>query len=799
MTASHPAPTTRARVLRVLTLVMVLILPAASAQEPVGRHLGLVLDTSSSMDGADTDAPRYTVQIAKILTDLLGPQDALTVAWIPPGTGCDEGPRPDAALALGAGQASQGAAFKGRLDAAIHYGGGTLFTAPLRTLAAGFAATPTMQRLMILITDATDFSCGPQTDAELKRLRGDGATLAVVNLGRHGGGFSGRPDLDLTRNAAQAAGLVAAVGEIYQRFLGARQPAGGFLSGPEVQVAVAPFVRTAYLLVAADGPMAPLTALPGNPAAAALDLDYRGGGTTTGTDRRARAYRIVRLDRPRPGTWRFRAPDLPPGAGWLLLQDFSLGLRFTPPATVAVGAETGFAVELVDTADGDRVVDPRQVPGLTVTLEVDGRRRRLRDDGQDGDTGGDGVLSAALTFATAGRENLRLHLTTDHQERTQAFSLEVTPARWVLHPRVADRATVGVPLPVAVALEPEGEARLLAEPDAVRLSDGDGRTLTLQAATPAPARDQPRHYAGTWRPRTLGEATLRFTAPGSSPAAPVEAKVQVLGEIAFGDPTPVDLGQGVGGSRLEGTLELSFVRIAGEFPVAFSADYERPGSVLELDLGQGWRPLGARPLTLTLRQDEARALPLRLRIGRCPAAVAPGTGLHIRVIAVRPDGQAIAAVVPLTLGVTAAPWLACWWPVLAGVAGLAVLGVIIHGYLSPFRFPRNLSVQISPEADLEEGFPYLIRAQRGARSGFYRDACLYVRADYRLGARPGHAVARLRADRGGVRLTAMGGTALQVRGDDGRWVGLDLEGCQARLGVTYRTDVGTLYFELRTG
>ncbi|WP_020504908.1 vWA domain-containing protein [Lamprocystis purpurea] len=799
MTASHPAPTTRARILRVLALVMVLILPAAWAQEPGGRHIGLVLDTSSSMDGADTDAPRYTVQIAKILTDLLGPQDALTVAWIPPGTGCDDGPRPDAALALGAGQAGQGAAFKGRLDAAIHYGGGTLFTAPLRTLAAGFAATPAMQRLMILITDATDFSCGPETAAELKRLRDDGATLAVVNLGSHGGGFSGHPDLDLTRNAARAAGLVSAVGEIYQRFLGARQPAGGVLSGPEIRVAVAPFVRTAYLLVAADGSMAPLVSLPGNPAAAALDLDYRGGGTTTGTDRRTRAYRIVRLDRPRPGTWRFRAPDLPAGAGWLLLQDFSLGLRFTPPATVAAGAETRLAVELVDTADGDRVVDPRQVPGLAVTLEADGRRLHLRDDGQDGDIAGDGVLSAGLTFATAGRMNLRLHLTTDHLERTRAFNLEVAPARWVLHAQVADRATVGVPLPVAVELEPVGEARLLAEPDAVRVTDNDGQTLTLRAVPPVPARGQPRHYSGTWRPRTLGEATLRFTAPGSSPTAPVEAKVRVLGEIALGDPIPLDLGEGSSGVRLEGTLDLSFVRIAGEYAIAVSADYDGPGTALELDLGQGWQPLGARPQTLTLRQDEARALPLRLRIGRCPAAVAPGTGFDIRVTAVRPDGQAIAAAVPLTLGVTAAPWLVCWWPVLAGVAGLAVLGVIIHGYVSPFRFPRNLSVQISPEADLEEGFPYLIRAQRGAGSGFYRDARLYVRADYRLGARPGHAVASLRAGRAGVHLTAMGGALLQVRGDDGRWVALSPHGCQAQLGITYRTDAGTLFFELRTG
>jgi len=74
-----------------------------------------------------------------------------------------------------------------------------------------------------------------------------------------------------------------------------------------------------------------------------------------------------------------------------------------------------------------------------------------------------------------------------------------------------------------------------------------------------------------------------------------------------------------------------------------------------------------------------------------------------------------------------------------------------------------------------------------------------VLADYRLSGRPRHAVARLRADRGAVRLTGLAGEPLQACGENGRWVDLPPGEGQARFGTLYCTTARTLFFELRTG
>jgi len=63
--------------------------------------------------------------------------------------------------------------------------------------------------------------------------------------------------------------------------------------------------------------------------------------------------------------------------------------------TVAQEAATPIGVEVVDTADGGRVLDPGTIPGLAVTMEANGQRLRLADDGQGGDVAGDELLSTS--------------------------------------------------------------------------------------------------------------------------------------------------------------------------------------------------------------------------------------------------------------------------------------------------------------------------------------------------------------------------------------------------------------------
>jgi hypothetical protein len=760
-----------------------------------GRHLGLVLDTSSSMGRADTDRPRYAVQIAKILADLLGPEDAMTVAWIPKDTGCGDGPRPDAVLAL---DPSRRAQLEAQLDARIQYGGPTNFVAPLKTVAQAFERTPDKERLLILITDATSFTCQGDTSTALRGMREAGATLAAVTLGGSSGGVSANRLFALTRAAGSAAELVDAVGEIYQRFLGAKKPSAGRVQGGIVEVDVGPYVREAFLLVAAEGPIGPLRPEPGNPAATQIDPDYRGGGSTLGLDGQVRGYRIARLERPGGGRWRFRAPELTGGAGWLLLQEFSLALRFDPPASVAQGAPTVFSLELVDEDAGGRRVDPATVPGLSLILEGDGLRVALNDEGRDGDAkAGDGLLSAAVRFPRSGRTDLSLHFATDRIERRRALALDVLEAQWVMRTEAPDRAKVSEPVELRATLEPFGPVELLRPPQRIAVRTPEGRQVALSERAGAGSGGR-RLYAGTWTPGRVGETRLTFEAVAERPIAPQEAVVRVVGDIAFGDARDLDLGRGGSGDRLEGTLDLSFVQIVGEHALTLATDYRRAGTALEADLGTGWQPLDRGPVPLTLLAQGQRHFPLRLRIGACPEGSAGSQPFAISVAAVTPDGEPIARRIGLTLAVAEDPWYVCWWPVIAAGIGLAVLGVLIHGYRSPAAFPRNLAVQVSPEEDLSEGFPYLIRTQKGTGRGFYRDARAYLTADYRVTGRPANAVARLRADRGGVRLSPAGGQNLLVLAEEGRWRPLEAGDTAARFGTLYKTESGGLYFQLRT-
>jgi hypothetical protein len=126
-------------------------------------------------------------------------------------------------------------------------------------------------------------------------------------------------------------------------------------------------------------------------------------------------------------------------------------------------------------------------------------------------------------------------------------------------------------------------------------------------------------------------------------------------------------------------------------------------------------------------------------------------------------------------------------------------GVVVHGFVSPSRFAPRLGVMLSPEEDLNEGFFHPLRAQRGSGAGFYRDARVYVRPDYRLSASPQGALARLRADRAHVRVQPLPGASVYRQTADGRWEPMPPDESLARFGLLYRNESGSLYFEVRNG
>ncbi len=267
--------------------------------------------------------------------------------------------------------------------------------------------------------------------------------------------------------------------------------------------------------------------------------------------------------------------------------------------------------------------------------------------------------------------------------------------------------------------------------------------------------------------------------------------------VRFGPPVAIELGEMSRRSEAEGRLELGGAEVEGNAEVRLSTDYQASGTVLEIDLGDGWRPIGTGAVTVRVNPEAARAFPVRVRAGRCPEGVSAAESFSILVESLGGGGQQTS--VPLSVEIAAASWLQCWWPLLALLSGALITGVLVHGFWTPFRFPPRLGVVLSPEEDMTEGFFHPIRAQRGSRSGFYRDARIFIRQDFRLAAHRRGAIARLRAHSGRVRIEPVAGAAIWRQTPDDSWDQLPPKETAASFGVIYRDDLGSIFFEIRNG
>ena len=761
------------------------------------REVAVVLDTSTSMRDATNDQARLAIQAIKLLADLLGPADGLTLAWMPASPECIDQPDPSRRIVRQAGDL---AGFKQAVEARAGYGGPTNFIVPLLTVKEALDSATGKERLLIVISDAGRDTCRQDSTRVLSELRAAGVNTAVVSLG-----VRGRPvhnEYDIRTAAQTPTELLSAIGEIYQRFLGAKAPDSGRLSPDATQLAaeVAPFVDEAFLLVAAQGPVGAIAPAPGNPAAEGVEPDYR-AGETRGLDDLTRGYRILRLRRPVAGTWRFTVSGLTGEAGWYLIQDFSVSMRVAKPPRVAQGQDTLLTLELIDDRTGQRIAQPGLIPGLAVKALVEGSEVAFRDDGQAGDQGADdGLMTARVRFMRAGRATFRVQLASRYIQDEQQRETEVVPASWALEVQTPTQAVVGDTIAVAARLKPLGGPTAMRPPELVTARFADGRTLQLRDD----GRDGDRvagdaSYARNWTPDRIETAVIDYTAQGGGESAGAQGRVAVGGTIAFGPPGVLDYGRLTGRSEGSAMLDLGFVQARGHFDLKLTSDFSHSGAVLEIDLGEGFKPLSASVLPLGFPDGARQRYPVRLRVGNCPAAVLPPEAGTLVLQTVDQHGRTLSAAVPIRVEIVKDHWLRCWWPVIAAILLALLAAFILYGILSPARFPRTLAVILSPEADMDEGYPFNIRSQKGARSGFYRDARIHIGSDFQLRRAAGGALARLRADRLGVFIQALPGHTVLYQDADNQWEPVSTEQeMRVRFSTLYKNAVGTLFFEFRS-
>ena len=777
-------------------LLWALAVPIPEPSRAGGRHLAVIVDTSGSMES--NDPPRYTMQLSKILGDLTDDSDELTIVRMSRSGSCSAGVSSSLALRLDPADRS---GFKAALAAHTECDTGTNYSAAIRTAIAVLGTDATQQRMLLMLADSGGLGgCSGPLTRELSSFRDSGATVAAINIGMTAGAFDGSPAIDFTTAARNAEEMVDAVALVYQRFLGTKKVRTGEVDGA-IEVEVPAYTREAFLVVAADGSVPALEQGLTNPGSRSVDLDYRGGGRSQGRDDRWRAYRIAHLLEPQAGRFTFKVPGLADRAGWMLLLDSAVGVRMISTPTSPRGLATPIEVEVYDQVTGKRITDLTAIPDLDLSLRIDGRDVRLNDEGRDGDRqAGDGVLTGTVTFEAAGRQNIPVHLESDSLERRFTLETEVLEASWSLAVLTPTRAEVDRPVELRLEIRPVGDRSQLEAPEHVdALTGGDSVKLTDDGQG-ADAAAGDGVYTATWTPAKIGSAHFDYQPRGGRGAGRTSGAVEVVGVLELGTPATVELGSAGSRSELTSRLDLGSATVKGDFEATVSSDFELGRTVLEIDLGEGFVPLGKTPLPLRLAQGRELAWPVRLRVGSCPEGRSPERPFAIRVVGRDAAGRSVETTVALAVEVVADSWFVCWLPVLASAAVCLLATGVVYGYVSPSRFPPRLGVVLAPEEDLEqEGFFHPLRAERAARSGFYRDARIHVTPDFRLSGKADNALARLRAEGKLVRIEPVAGAALWRQNADGGWERLAPGESTARSGVVYKNEMASLFFTVRNG
>ncbi len=760
---------------------LLLILLLAGWARAAGREVSIIIDTSTSM--LTNDRPRYTVQASKIIADLLDDDDRLSVARMPvinglAGLTFRENCSSPADSSLAVLQRGNRSGYKSEVDSLIVYNTVVnAFAAEFHTARSNFTTGPGPRRMLLFIADAggLDTCEGPLT-AELQELRRAGTFVAAINLGSDTGTFGTNPGIETALLARNSEELIKAVAQVYQRFLGSKRVQTGPVRG-RVEVEVDPYVKEAFLVVASDAGISDLSPGSGNPGAGAIDLNFRGGGSTQGLDGQTRSYRMIKIKDPSPGKWSFNAPDLT--GGYMLLQDYAVAVRLTSGA-VPSGAPVRLDWEVYDERTGQRITDPRITAGLELETNIDGQTERLRAQ--------DGVFHGNHTFAKTGKATVTGRLSSEMLERDLAAEINVVEAGLNLALDSSPRVDVQKAALLRVRAKPMVAGAAVTWPPKLTARLSDGSSMDLLPAGGG-------IYSGMFNPGRTGTVAIHVEGEGGTHVNPLDASIEVLGRLELGTPVPVRIGAVKSGGEGGGALDLSNATVVGDVKAEVTSDLDRRHAALEIETPEGWKALGSSPVPLEIGVG-ARTWRVRLRAGACPGACRPDEAHALTLKVPRADGSTVLTV-PLRAEIIPDPFLVCWWREIAAALA-ALLGMfIIYGYIYPYRFQARTGLQISPEPDLSEGFFYALRMMRAAHIGFYRHARVFVTLDYRIAGKPGGAFARLRAEKSGMKIRPENGQSLWRQRMDGEWEAVPPEESAVRTGTMYRNDEGTVFFDVR--
>ena len=164
------------------------------------------------------------------------------------------------------------------------------------------------------------------------------------------------------------------------------------------------------------------------------------------------------------------------------------------------------------------------------------------------------------------------------------------------------------------------------------------------------------------------------------------------------------------------TLDLSGSSNADKVPLELVVD-RLPSGVEVAIAGETARPGGAVPLPEGGLKHELCVIAARC----CQAADGAAAAMTIR--GRDPHYHPSALTLTPAFSVREAGFLRCWWPVIAGAAGVVAFLLLVYGFVSPHSFEEGVSIRFGKKPTaVAKARRVLLAEQPGGRRGFYRHA-----------------------------------------------------------------------------
>jgi len=627
--------------------VLLMIAPLLVFSKQEGRQIVIIVDSSGSMNSADPAS--YSIQIAKIINDISSENDDLTLITFR--SGCT-GINTSANMSGGNGKSQL---FGNHIRGGA---GGTEFSIPIANSVALLKNKNYSKKMLLIISDehprnAISGKCKEKEN--LEKLNVTKVALKYIYITDKKDNFSYKP-FSQVKTVDSSQGLIEAVASIYQNFMAkAIPPQSGHVINNNIEININNYVKNAYLVILSEGKVGKIIQSTNNHAKTInnnkINLNYKKGETVGTGDKKKREYKIVRLVRPKAGKWSFSFPNLPSGTGWMVIQEYSVGIEFITKI-VAEGVPITIRAKLIDEMtkkslpiDSDMVLTMKDQNGKIISFSRKGDIFVATITPTVPSSASNGTIK--LTYTTT------LTSTKKNINKKQNITVKVEKGSWIINPKTPSVVTIGKIISLDVNLTSNGNSKILRKPTSIEVKLSTGKKLRLKSIGGL-------KYRAIWKPKKTGKVTMVFSASGGNKTVSANSEIEVVGDANFGKPIFIDFGKLHSNMTVNKVLDLSNVKVFGTLPIKLKAIYNKKNSSFEINQKGKWLPIGGQS-ELILQEGGPNKWDIRIVVKGCPEGILSAEKFEVKAWFNKQNGAIVETNIPVKIEIKKDPWLVCWW------------------------------------------------------------------------------------------------------------------------------------------